>query len=88
MRSAHLYQLFSYLKNLEQRDGADKSASGLILYPTTNEDLRLDYVIQGHRVSVRTLDLAQDWREIRESLLGVAAEALESPIDGPIAAAS
>jgi 5-methylcytosine-specific restriction enzyme subunit McrC len=77
LRSGHLYQLFSYLKNLEARGGADSIACGVILYPTTNEDLCLDYTIHGHRIGIRTIDLALDWREIRESLLGIVTETLE-----------
>jgi len=43
----------------------------MLLYPTTNESLALDYEIYGHRVHVRTLDLAQEWQAIRASLLGM-----------------
>ena len=48
----------------------------MLLYPTTNESLALDYEIHGHRVHVRTLDLAQDWQVIRASLLGLVDSAI------------
>ncbi|PHP66738.1 5-methylcytosine-specific restriction endonuclease system specificity protein McrC [Zhengella mangrovi] len=71
VRSGHLYQVFTYLKNLEARDGPDSEASALLLYPATSNELRLDYKLGGHRISVCTLDLAQDWKTIRAELLNL-----------------
>jgi 5-methylcytosine-specific restriction enzyme subunit McrC len=73
VRSGHLYQLFSYLKNMEARGGQDAEAEGMILYPTVDQDISLEYEIQGHRIRVRTLNLAQEWPEIRGDLLGLVA---------------
>lgn len=69
VRSAHLYQVFTYLKNLEARDGPDSAASAMLLYPATGTSLRLSYKLGGHRISVCTLDLTQDWQMIRAELL-------------------
>lgn len=69
VRSGHLYQVFSYLKNLEARDGPDALASGMLLYPAVGTSLRLGYRLGGHRISVCTIDLAQDWQKIRAELL-------------------
>jgi 5-methylcytosine-specific restriction enzyme subunit McrC len=71
VHSANLYQVFTYLKNLEQRGGTDATASGMLLYPAAGTSLRLDYELGGHRISVCTLDLAQDWKTIRNELLGL-----------------
>ncbi len=69
VRSGHLYQVFAYLKNLEARDGPDVAASGMLLYPAVRTSIRLDYKLGGHRISVCTLDLAQDWQTVRTELL-------------------
>jgi 5-methylcytosine-specific restriction enzyme subunit McrC len=68
-RSDHLYQLFSYLKNLERRDGMDKHCDGLLLYPATGQSVDFLFTTQGHKVRVVTLDLTQKWTEIRNCML-------------------
>jgi 5-methylcytosine-specific restriction enzyme subunit McrC len=71
VRSPHLYQIFSYLKNLEKRGGTDAKAEGLLLYPTASKEADLSFRVQGHPVRVSTLDLSRDWSEIRQNLLGL-----------------
>ena len=71
LRSAHLYQLFAYLKNMERRVEPDNCAEGILLYPTVNDEVRFSAVIQGHRMSARTIDLAKPWREIHCGLLSI-----------------
>src|SRR5262249_38413889 len=73
VHSTHLYQLFSYLKNLEPRRGQDATAEGMLLYPVVEKRLRLRYEVPGHTIRVCTVDLAQDWRHIRSELLDLAA---------------
>jgi 5-methylcytosine-specific restriction enzyme subunit McrC len=75
LRSAHLYQLFSYLKNIERCSESDSRAEGILLYPAVKEDVRFSVVIQGHRISARTIDLAQPWKEIHKALLSVLGQA-------------
>lgn len=69
VRSANLYQLFAYLKNLEARGGPDQLAGGMLLYPIVNQALRLDYQLHGHRIQICTVDLSAHWSEIRGELL-------------------
>lgn len=70
--AGHLYQVFAYLKNIESRGGIDEQAEAMLLYPAVQQRLRLDYRIGGHRVRVCTVDLAANWREIREEMLALA----------------
>lgn len=70
VRSAHLYQLFSYLKNLAVRDQASKIA-GMLLYPQASRALDLSFHIHGHAVRVCTINLKQPWRQIHRELLSL-----------------
>ena len=71
IHSAHLYQLFAYLKNLEYKDEADANADGMLLYPVVERSVKFEYQLKGHRLTVRTLNLAADWTEIRDELLAL-----------------
>lgn len=70
IRSSHLYQLFSYLKNDEYN--TNQRARGILLYPKVEKSIDLQYQIHGFSIKVCTLDLTRDWREIHEKLLGIA----------------
>jgi 5-methylcytosine-specific restriction enzyme subunit McrC len=67
--SSNLYQMFSYLKNIEARGGQDADAEGILLYPVTAKRIRLRYEISGHSIRICTIDLAQHWKSIRQELL-------------------
>jgi 5-methylcytosine-specific restriction enzyme subunit McrC len=71
LRSAHLYQLFSYLKNMERGSEPDNRAEGILLYPTVQEDVKFSAVVQGHRMSARSIDLTMPWKGIHSALLSV-----------------
>lgn len=68
VHSANLYQLFSYLSNLEKREGPDAVARGTLVYPTVEKSAHLKYELERHHVQIRTLNLAADWQDIREEL--------------------
>jgi 5-methylcytosine-specific restriction enzyme subunit McrC len=74
--SGHLYQLFAYLKNLAKKRPEYEHCEGMLLYPTVETDLHLQYTLHGHRITVSTIDLAQDWREIHRQLLSL----VETPV--------
>jgi 5-methylcytosine-specific restriction enzyme subunit McrC len=65
--SSHLYQLFAYLKNLEIKDR--RPTSGLILYPENGKKIASSYSMHGHKVSINTVDLNQNPREINNAML-------------------
>ena len=56
---------------MSRESGAIHMAEGILLYPTVDVDLDLNYEIQGHRVRVKTINLNQDWQNIRRDLLQV-----------------
>lgn len=66
-RSAHLYQLYSYVKNSDVT-GSGK-VSGMLLYAQTKEGAK-DYMtsVGGNRLYIRTLDLGQEFDCIKGQL--------------------
>lgn len=72
--SSHLYQIFAYVKNMEASlKDTPKEVSGMLLYAATEEERQPDgcYQIMGNQITVRTLDLHQDFQKIKESLDGI-----------------
>jgi 5-methylcytosine-specific restriction enzyme subunit McrC len=69
IHSSNLYQIFSYLKNLESRGGADAKADGMLLYPVVDRSVRLQYELPGHNIKICTLNLSAEWKEIHSELL-------------------
>lgn len=68
LHSAHLYQLFAYLKNWPAK--ADQQVDGLLLYAKSDQGIELDqwYSLQGHTLRVKTLDLNQPFENIARVL--------------------
>ena len=72
IRSAHLYQIYSYVKNYDKdRTG---NVSGMLLYAKTDEETLPSgtYSMDGNKIMVRTLDLNCDFAEIRRQLDDIA----------------
>jgi len=69
LRASHLYQLTAYLR-ATAREAAEKP-SGLLLYARAGEPITQQYILEGYRTMVATLDLARDWPDIRSELLDV-----------------
>ena len=69
--SDNMYQIFTYVKNKEaELQGTGHKVSGMLLYAKTDEDLVPDNVYQmsGNQISVKTLDLNQEFSEIQNQL--------------------
>jgi 5-methylcytosine-specific restriction enzyme subunit McrC len=73
LRSEHLYQLYSYLKNLEQKGHPYTSAEGLLLYPVVDQQVDFTTELPGHRLSIRTIDLRLPVEALSKSLLQLTA---------------
>ena len=77
--TGNLYQIFTYVKNKEvEVQGKDIEVSGMLLYAMTNEDIQpdSDYVMSGNKISVKTLDLNQEFNMIRNQLDSIVNEYL------------
>ena len=59
------------MKNIEHKDESCKDCEGILLYPTAGYDLDLKYEMQGHKVSIKTVNLAKEWQDIHESLMNI-----------------
>ena len=68
LHSGNLYQIFTYVKNLDIDCTGD--VSGMLLYAKTDELIlpNNDYNIGGNTIAVKTLDLDCDFPAIREQL--------------------
>lgn len=73
VRSLHLYQIFSYVKNC-QFSHAEWNVSGMLLYAKTDEEIQLNeaYQMSGNKIAVRTLDLGVPFQEIASQLDAIA----------------
>ena len=77
LHSGNLYQIFTYVKNKDSEYG-DKphTVSGMLLYAATDEEIQPDnrYWMSGNKISVRTLDLNSEFKDISSTLNAIVAE--------------
>ena len=67
--SPNLYQIFTYVKN-KQLEDETLEVSGMLLYARTDEEILPNntYKMSGNTISIKTLDLNQDFGLIKEQL--------------------
>lgn len=69
LRSAHLYQIFAYVKNMDIANTGN--VSGLLLYVKTEDEVFPEgapFVIGGNSIGARTLDLNREFEKISKQL--------------------
>ncbi|MGE0449865.1 MAG: hypothetical protein AB7Q29_09820 [Vicinamibacterales bacterium] len=81
--SAHLYQLYAYLRTQEHRGDRFRNCPGILLYPTTSSIIDERMRVQGHDIRVATIDLAKPWTDIERDLLAVAGTMASGPAPVP-----
>lgn len=82
IHSANLYQIFTYVKNrAAELAGTGHRVSGMLLYAKTDEDLVPDnvYHMSGNEISVKTLDLGQEFPHIAGQLNQIVKEHFNVP---------
>jgi len=67
IRSAHLYQLMTYIRNLALAN-PEQTVEGILVYPAVEVDLLEEFVLSGYRVKVCTIDLTQNWNIIADRM--------------------
>jgi 5-methylcytosine-specific restriction enzyme subunit McrC len=68
IKSANLYQLFSYLLNKEDNNKKTNQATGVLLYPTIEKEYDLQFRYQNHPIRIKTLNLDTHWKNIERRL--------------------
>jgi 5-methylcytosine-specific restriction enzyme subunit McrC len=68
-KSAHLYQLYAYLRT--QETTLPSCREGLLLYPAIGHEFRESVRLQGILLRLETVDLAQPWPAIERALLAL-----------------
>jgi 5-methylcytosine-specific restriction enzyme subunit McrC len=76
-KSENLYQLYAYLRTQEQESDAHRFAQGMLLYPTTSQDLNEAMSVQGHRMRIATVDLSKEWETIETRLVALVSSAYD-----------
>lgn len=70
-RSAHLYQLATYLQNVSATEKRGRSVEGILLYPAGENLLDAQLRVLGYPLRVVTLNLRQVWQGIHRDLLAL-----------------
>jgi 5-methylcytosine-specific restriction enzyme subunit McrC len=73
LNAGNLYQLYSYLRNIEAKEGhmLNPICEGILLYPTVNYSLDEKFKMGSHFLKVKTINLNTKWDEIRKDLLSI-----------------
>ena len=67
--SAHLYQLYAYLKSQENVSETHRTAVGILLYPALQQMPSEKIQLQDHVIRIETVNLAAPWQEVERQLL-------------------
>lgn len=73
INSSNLYQLFAYLKNQENDLELTRNCEGILLYPSIHHDFEHTFKYENHKIRVMSINLNQDWKQIRSDLLKIVA---------------
>jgi 5-methylcytosine-specific restriction enzyme subunit McrC len=75
--SGNLYQLCAYLKNQEKTNNPlTMKCEGILLYPTIDTEYTFEYQHDEHKITIRSINLNQEWRNIESDLLAITKRAL------------
>ena len=69
IRSNNIYQMYAYLKQVEKKGGVNLSAEGILLYPAVKQEFSHSAILDGHKFSVISINLNQEWKGIHQDLL-------------------
>ena len=74
LHSNNLYQLLAYVRNREVTAEPGVKHEGILLYPTVNESVEVDVCLEGYSIRARSINLAQNWRNIHQDMLDLVKE--------------
>ncbi len=67
VRNSHVEQVYAYMRN--HPDAGEYEVRGMLIYPRAGRDVHCTFPLEGGDVTVNTIDLGKDWREIEEELM-------------------
>lgn len=73
VKTGHLFQLHAYMSNMVESGRYPADLEGMLLYPETDCPVDLQYLIQGRRVRVVTVNMNQPWKGIHRDLRALVA---------------
>jgi 5-methylcytosine-specific restriction enzyme subunit McrC len=78
IHSGNLYQIYTYVKNLQKLVGNETEVSGMLLYARTDTSANPDaeFSIDGSRIMAKSLDLSCTFSKIQEQLDAIALNCL------------
>jgi 5-methylcytosine-specific restriction enzyme subunit McrC len=68
VHSVNLYQLFSYLMNQRSSIPSTYQTRGILIYPTIENEVDLEYWYDQHQIQIKTVNLNMNWKLIEERL--------------------
>ncbi len=72
LKSAHIYQLYAYLRSQERSDDwLSLCSTGMLLHPTVDDEVDEFVDIQGHRIRFVTVDLTRPALEVVDRLRSI-----------------
>jgi 5-methylcytosine-specific restriction enzyme subunit McrC len=72
LKSAHIYQLYAYLRSQAgQGDALADTAEGILLHPSIERHVDEAVTIQGHRFRFVTVDLSAPAKDLRRAILAI-----------------
>jgi 5-methylcytosine-specific restriction enzyme subunit McrC len=69
--SSNLYQIYTYVKSAEAQGGSSINCEGILIYPTVRRELDITNSIDNHKISIKTINLNQNWRDISNDLMKI-----------------
>ena len=71
IKEGHLYQIYAYMNNTEVSE--NQSLEGMLLYPSIDGDIDHQFIKDGNKISVKSINLNQDFEGIKTDLKRVIA---------------
>src|SRR6266498_2166517 len=72
--SAHLFQLYAYVRSQEELSAGYRTAEGILLYPVVQGQLSEKVQLQDHVIRIESVDLAAKWEDVEKHLLDMIIE--------------
>lgn len=69
-KTANFYQLYAYIMN-KQIEQPELKVSGMLLYPEVQQSFTDRFQLQGHDITIASINLSQPWEQIHDDLIAL-----------------